>query len=315
MIVSSCPLRISLVGGSTDHPEFLKKFGEGSVISFPCNLRVYATVHRDVAGFNAVKKKFIINYTQREEVDHVDDIKNDVVREVLKWFKIDRPLTISLTSDISSSGSGLASSSAYIMALVNAMYKLDNKDVTEFEVATVAFHIEQKFNPLVGQQDFYGSLSGGIKRINFFAKKPPSIEYIPCPMWLDSKTLIHTGVTRQSTNVLSTIDVNKCLPLLDDVERLYEAFLMQDVNKVFDVINRSWANKKETSNIICENPKVAELDKILNENKYIKAHKLCGAGNGGYFLTFGTIIAFQRYWEQVSIPITISNEGLKITQI
>ena len=61
MIISSCPLRISLVGGSTDHPLFLKKYKRGSVISFPSNLRVYVTLHKDVGGINGVDKKFIIN--------------------------------------------------------------------------------------------------------------------------------------------------------------------------------------------------------------------------------------------------------------
>ena len=48
MIITSCPLRISLVGGSTDHPYFLEKYGTGSVISFPSTLRVYTTLHQDV---------------------------------------------------------------------------------------------------------------------------------------------------------------------------------------------------------------------------------------------------------------------------
>jgi len=32
MIISSCPLRISLFGGSTDNPYFVEKYGRGSVI-------------------------------------------------------------------------------------------------------------------------------------------------------------------------------------------------------------------------------------------------------------------------------------------
>lgn len=315
MIVSSCPLRISLAGGSTDHPHFIEKYGEGSVISFPSNLRVYVTLHRDVAGLNALKKKFIVNYTRREEVDNMLDIKNDVVREVLKWFKIDYPMTISLTSDISSTGSGLASSSAYIMAMVNAINVLMRHNMTEYEICTVSYEIEKLFNPLVGQQDFYGSLSGGLKRINFFKNKTPSIEYISNNLWLDKITLISTGVNRSSTDVLSSINIDECVWLLDDVEQLHDAFVEKDSSKVFRVIRKSWINKKNTSNVICEHPAVAELDNIILDDENIYAHKLCGAGNGGFFLTFGSYGSLQKALDNDIIPIRISQEGLKIVQI
>jgi D-glycero-alpha-D-manno-heptose-7-phosphate kinase len=315
MIVSSCPLRISLVGGSTDHPKFLEKYEEGYVISFPCNLRVYATVHKDIAGLNALKKRFVINYTEREEVDNVEEIQNDVVRETLKAFEINYPLTISLTSDISSSGSGLASSSAYIMALANALNVLTDENMSEYEVCAIAYNIERQFNPFVGQQDFFGSMSGGLKKINFFKGKLPSIEYLPYSTWADNMMLIHTGISRQSADVLSTIDIDRCLWLKHDVRELYAAINRDDTDKFYEIINRGWQNKKDTSNIICENPKVDALDKALQGHPNVHAHKLCGAGNGGYFLTFGTVNTFGSHLNGVLIPIRVSNEGLKTTRI
>ena len=44
MIIASCPLRISLFGGSTDNPYFVKKYGYGSVISFTSDLKTYVTI-------------------------------------------------------------------------------------------------------------------------------------------------------------------------------------------------------------------------------------------------------------------------------
>ena len=32
MYIASCPLRISLFGGSTDNPYFVEKYGRGSVL-------------------------------------------------------------------------------------------------------------------------------------------------------------------------------------------------------------------------------------------------------------------------------------------
>ena len=50
MIIASCPLRISLFGGSTDNPYFVKKYGYGSVISFTSDLKTYVTISQDKFG-------------------------------------------------------------------------------------------------------------------------------------------------------------------------------------------------------------------------------------------------------------------------
>jgi galactokinase/mevalonate kinase-like predicted kinase len=59
-----------------------------------------------------------------------------------------------------------------------------------------------------------------------------------------------------------------------------------DTNLFNDIINRSWENKKNTSKQICENKSLIELDNTLTNDSRVLSHKLCGAGNGGYFLIF-----------------------------
>ena len=61
MLVASCPLRISLFGGSSDNPYFVEKYGYGSVISFTCDLKTYVTISQDRIGYNREKHKYIIN--------------------------------------------------------------------------------------------------------------------------------------------------------------------------------------------------------------------------------------------------------------
>ena len=51
-VISSCPLRVSLFGGSTDNPYFVEKYGKGAVISFTSNLKTYITLHQDQLGYN-----------------------------------------------------------------------------------------------------------------------------------------------------------------------------------------------------------------------------------------------------------------------
>ena len=59
MIVSKCPLRVSLAGGSTDLIEYVELFGRGSVISFPINLYTYIGLSYN----DKVHGKYRINIT------------------------------------------------------------------------------------------------------------------------------------------------------------------------------------------------------------------------------------------------------------
>ena len=98
MIITRCPLRISLAGGSTDLDAFMDKFGNGSVISFPCNLYTYIYLQRDRLGYNH-DGYYVINYSEKEISKSIQNIKNDIVREALKKFPVD-PLGITFYSDI-----------------------------------------------------------------------------------------------------------------------------------------------------------------------------------------------------------------------
>ena len=74
MFISSCPLRVSLFGGSTDNPVFVERYGFGSVISFAGSLKTYITLHDDKLGYNIEGGKYIINYSKREEVNVLRDV-------------------------------------------------------------------------------------------------------------------------------------------------------------------------------------------------------------------------------------------------
>ena len=95
MYVATCPLRIALFGGSTDNPYFVEKYGSGAVINFTSNLKTYITLHEDKLGFNREGRKYIVNYSRREEVDTIDEIQNEIIRNPLKHFNCP-PLSITM---------------------------------------------------------------------------------------------------------------------------------------------------------------------------------------------------------------------------
>lgn len=301
MIISKCPLRVSLVGGSTDLQEFIDKYDWGSVISFPINLYTYITINPNIRS-----KKYRIDYSSPEEVEDPKDIKNDVAREVIKHFDLP-PLIMSFNSDIPSSGSGLASSSSYLLACIAAACKFKGKEMSQGEICRLAIKLERKFNPLVGYQDAYGCGIGGLKQYNFFSKKIET-EYLSSSV-LDNYSLYLVSAnasTRSSTNILKTVDIKKSFRLLALVRELKSNLNNED--KFFKIFNQGWEKKKMTSSYIMT-PELLGQEKYLLKNYDIKGIKLCGAGGGGYFL----LITKDKIKEGKQIKI--NNLGVQVWEI
>ena len=156
MITAKCPLRISLVGGSTDLQSFLDKYDNGSVVSFASNLYTYISINENKNG------KYRINYTKTENVKDPSKIKNDIAREVILYFNLP-PMTMIFNSDIPSTGTGLAASSSYMVAAIAAALDFLGHDWSQSEICDLAIQLERRFNPLTGYQDAYGCGIGGLK--------------------------------------------------------------------------------------------------------------------------------------------------------
>jgi len=315
MILASCPLRISLFGGSTDNPYFVERYGYGSVISFTCNLKTYVTISQDKFGFNRDQHKYIINYSIREEVSTIQEIKNDVVRVVLEYFEMP-PVQVTLTSDAYSQGSGLASSSSYIISLIKACILFLDIDMTDIEICKLAYELELKFNPYCGYQDPYGCGIGGFKKIEFLKGGIVKYDFLSTKLFNFYDThLVFTGVTRNSKNILKDItnNIEKAKPLLGTLDKAYSTILQDDYGKFLNYLNKSWIQKKKTSSTIVENNSIKEMDEFLSENDSVISHKLCGAGNGGFFLVFSERDSLTIPYQSVKMGVTSNGvSGIKI---
>ena len=287
MYIASCPLRVSLFGGSTDNPYFVEKYGRGSVISFTSNLKTYVAISQDTIGYNN-QGKYIINYSRREEVSSIGEIENEVVRTVLEYYNIP-PVQVTLTSDAYSQGSGLASSSSYTISLIKACCLFLDKSITDNDACKLAYHLERTYNPYCGYQDPYGCGVGGFKRINFMGDNSVTYEFLPTDLFECYDThLVFSGVTRNSKGILKKISKNldKVKPLLKTCDKAYDTLMKENLDKFLFLLGKSWHQKKETSPSIAECDTIIEIDHVLEKNDTVCAHKLCGAGNGGFFLVF-----------------------------
>ena len=311
MYIASCPLRVSLFGGSTDNPLFVEEYGYGSVISFACDLKTYVTISQDKFGRNKQDHKYIINYSQREEVVDIDEIQNEVVRVVLKYFDMP-PVQVTLTSDAYSQGSGLASSSSYLISLIKACCMFHGIEKTETQICFLAYILELKFNPYCGYQDPYGFGVGRFKRIEFYDINTVRYEYLPTDIFDRYDThLVFTGVTRNSKKILKDVSQNldRVKPLVKITDTAYTLLKENNFPQVLHQLNKSWYKKKKTSSSVASNQRIQEMDKVLEECESVVAHKLCGAGNGGFFLTFS-------HKDSLSVPydcvrINVVSEGVR----
>jgi len=299
MIISKCPLRISLAGGSTDLQSYLDKYGKGSVITFTPNLYTYITLKPSTT------KYYRIIYSSTENYLDPDEIKNDIAREVIKYFNLPA-VEINFTSDIPSTGSGLASSSSYLIAMINAALAFKNKKLDKYELSKLALEIEYIFNPLTGYQDIYGCVFDQFKKLEFNSTGLSDISYYKTSLFeLYDMYLIPTGVTRSSTNILSSLDIDKIHNLMGPVNNIDNYIKSNEYDSIFKEINIGWELKKQTSPEISNN-KISNLENKLND---VLAKRLIGAGAGGYFL----VIVKKNKKIKNGIPVKMGN-GFKIIE-
>ena len=91
----------------------------------------------------ALVNKIKLSYSKIEIVDieSIDLIEHDIVRESLKYLNIKRPLEIHSMADLSS-GTGMGSSSVYTVALIKGLNTMLRRHISLQETAEEACKIE-----------------------------------------------------------------------------------------------------------------------------------------------------------------------------
>ena len=137
MITARVPHRISLLGGGTDLIAYSKLHG-GHVVSMAINKYVYVSVKKHGEFFN---ERIRLNYSQTETVNEIDEIKNKIIKACLSFLNVKDPLYISTISDLPS-GSGLGSSSAFTVGLLQCLHQYLGQSTVPLQLAEEASFIE-----------------------------------------------------------------------------------------------------------------------------------------------------------------------------
>jgi len=289
MIISRTPLRVSFAGGGTDLADYYRT-GFGAVVSCAIKKYVYCTINK------RFDDDIRISYSKTEIVDHVDKIEHRIVKEALKKVGIRNGVEITTIADIPSKGTGLGSSSAIAVGLLNALYAFKGYRASPKKLAEEACEIEiDKLKEPIGKQDQYIAAYGGMQHIRFNADETVLLDPVVCPS--KSKRdlenhlmLFYTGKSRNASDILSgqkkNTHMNKAAldKMRDQAEQLFVDLTSLQMNKLGETLKNGWNLKKSLAKGISD----PEIDKIYEKATKAGAvgGKITGAGGGGFLVLF-----------------------------
>ncbi|MBC7634413.1 MAG: dehydrogenase [Acetobacteraceae bacterium] len=297
------PLRLGLAGGGTDLSPYCDQFG-GAVLN--CTIARYAhafispaaddQVHfvaRDVA----VSESFALDAAATGAARLA--IHGGVYRRMMRDFNGGKMLPLTITTYVDAPpGSGLGSSSALVVALVEAFRTLLALPLGPYDVAHLAYEIERLDLQLAGgKQDQYAAAFGGANFIEFLANDRVIVNPLRVPEAFineleASLVTCFTGVSRRSEQIIEE-QQRRMGPVADaateslhrlkqDAIDMKQALLRGNVPAMAAILNRSWIAKKETASGI-STALIEALFKTAMENGAM-AGKISGAGGGGFMM-------------------------------
>lgn len=289
MIISRTPLRITFLGGGTDLKEFFQE-EQGCVVNAAINKCVYIAIHKYFDDSIQVK------YSKTEHVDNVEDIEHPLFREAMKLTGVTKGVEIASFADIPSKGSGLGSSSSFLVGLLNALWAHKGETKTPKELAEAACKIEREIlKEHGGYQDQYITAYGGLQYIQFNPDNSIIINTINISTnnkeLLEKRLLVfYTGITRNSHDIQKQVHSNKeknketLQKMKSLATKLKQELENGNLDSFGEILNQGWELKRNMNNAISN-------DNI--NNYYEKAKqagaiggKLMGAGGGGFLLFY-----------------------------
>lgn len=295
MIISRTPYRISFFGGGTDYPGWYLKHG-GAVLATSIDKYCYITC-RYLPPFFEHKSRIV--YSKIESCQNIGEINHPAVRETLRFLNIERGVEIHHDGDLPAR-SGMGSSSAFTVGLLNALYALKGYMPTKQQLMMESIHIEQKMiGETVGSQDQATAAFGGLNHIQFMQNGEISVR----PVIISADRLIelnsnlmlfYTGIKRTAAEVansyVDTIETKRRqLRIMKDlVDEALSLLNSNDPLKGFgDLLHESWLAKKSLSSSVSN----SDVDDAYNAARDAGAigGKITGAGGGGFMLLFAPL--------------------------
>ncbi len=322
MLISRTPVRASFCGGGSDLAAFYENHPDGGAVTSLAMARyLYITVNPRFD--NAIR----ISYSSMEFVENINQIQHELVREAMKSTGVTSGIEITTIADIPSRGTGLGSSSAVTIGLLNALSSLAGNPMSSEELAKEACRIEiDILGQPIGKQDQYAAAIGGVNTIGFLPDGSVSID----PLTLSDNTkqriedeflLVYTGLTRSANTVLSK-QKKMTSERMDELSTLrLQAFQVRSaleeghLSEVGQLLEESWQIKRTLVDGITGELLDNLHDQLIDAGG--TGAKLLGAGGGGFFLVHGDPDMKQRLEKSLDpkhkiVPLIIDYQGSTI---
>ena len=319
MIITQTPLRVGLVGGGTDIPAYYREHG-GRVLNAAIDKYVYVVV----------KQRFdddiYVNYSQKEVVSRVEDVRHDLVREAMHMAGVRGGVEITTLADIPSAGSGLGSSSAVTVGLLHALFAYAGRQVSAEELADRACTIEiDRCGKPIGKQDQYAAAYGGICDLRVGPGDRVLVDQIRLEPTAhrrlqDELLLFYTGITRSADTILTEQKANigdkltQLHQLRDLAGEAADGLRAGETGAVGVALGKSWQAKRALASGVSN----ARLDEAV-ENALAEGAtgaKIAGAGGGGFVLVSCPIerqtAVRETFGDMKELPIKIDPLGSRV---
>ena len=254
MIITRTPFRVSLFGGGSDYPSWIRDHG-GRVLGFAIDKYCYISV-RELPPFFEYKHRIV--HSKIELVNVADEIQHPAIRGVLNCFPPDGGIEIHHAGDLPAR-SGLGSSSSFSVGMINAIQTLSGICLDHKQLACEAMHLEQDvLREHVGCQDQIWAAHGGFNRIDFakdgaYTLKPLSHQTETLSHLTNHLMLFFSGFSRFASKIAERLIANlsnreahilRMMDMVDDAEAILDA-ANPELSDIGRLLDESWWLKRE----------------------------------------------------------------------
>ena len=175
LVRARAPLRLGLAGGGTDLSPYCDEFG-GAVLNFTINRFAYAFIglrndQQLVFKSSDLEKTETLLVSAEVPTNKGLVLHRGAYNRIIRDFNGGIPIPMTLTTFADApAGSGLGTSSAIVVAMVEAFRMLLDLPLGLYDVAKLAYEIERNDLHLAGgRQDQYAATFGGANFIEFLS--------------------------------------------------------------------------------------------------------------------------------------------------
>lgn len=299
MYRARAPLRLSFSGGGTDVSPYCDLYG-GAVLNATINKFAYVSIRETDDSAIRIRSRESdteVKFGAGDEI--VFDGSCDLAKAVYRRFgPKDQGLVIETHND-APPGSGLGSSSAMVVALIQAFAEYSNTPLSRYDIANAAYEIERlELLQLGGRQDQYASAFGGFNFIEFDEERT-----IVHPLRIDPWTLyeieyhlilVYTRKSRLSSGIIESQIENVKNERESNIDAMHElrvhavkmkdALLTGETERFGTLLGQAWKKKKRMAAAITND----RIDELYEEAIRAGAlgGKISGAGGGGFMMLY-----------------------------